>query len=91
MTHREQLWKLIMDLLSDKYDIHDFCDEFSRIYNLEIDYDTLSPQERFEFNDLCDIADRFSDNEQELAIPNVYFSEQQIRVRAQEIFDKLPH
>ena len=91
MTHREQLWKLIIDLLSNKYDIHDFCDEFSRIYNLEIDYDTLGPQERCEFNDLCDIADRFSDNEQELAIPNVYFSEQQIRIRAQEIFDKLPH
>ena len=39
MTEKEQLWYLISGVLNGVYDIKTFCSEFTRIYDLEIDYD----------------------------------------------------
>ena len=89
MTDAEKLWQLVEDLLFDKCDINTFCEEFAKLYNLETDYRTLSKDERSNFMDLCEIAARFSDDENDLALPNVYFGEKQIRDRAQEIYQSL--
>lgn len=89
MTDREQLWHLIDGLGNAKYDISTFCDEFTRIYDLEVDYDTLSVKENEEFGELCVMAGRFSDDEEDLKIPNVYFSEQSIREKAIKIQKEL--
>ena len=89
MTLRDKLWELIAALVNNACNIQQFCDDFSRIYNLEIDYKILSDEEKDQFGDLCDMADRFSDDEDDLALPNVYFSEKQIRDRAQEIYQSL--
>ena len=89
MTDAEKLWQLVEDLLFDKCDINTFCEEFAKLYNLETDYRTLSKDERSNFMDLCEIAARFSDDENDLALPNVYFGEKQIRDRAQEIYQNL--
>ena len=45
MRAKEQLWYLINGVLSGTYDIKTFCSEFTRIYNLEVDYEELSKQE----------------------------------------------
>ena len=45
MTEKEQLWYLIDKLIEKEYQVNTFCDEFTRIYDLEIEYDELSPQE----------------------------------------------
>ena len=49
MREKEQLWYLINGVLSGTYDIKTFCSEFTRIYNLEVDYEELSKQEKLEF------------------------------------------
>lgn len=36
MSKKEQLWYLIDGVLEGSYDIKAFCDEFVRIYNLEV-------------------------------------------------------
>lgn len=84
MTEREQLWYLINGVLSGSYDVRTFCMEFTRIYNLETDYSKLSSRENQEFSDLCEMAGRFSDDEEELKIPNVYYS-------GEKILDKVGH
>ena len=38
MTGRESLWYLINGLVNNEYDIKTFCSEFTRIFNLELDY-----------------------------------------------------
>lgn len=48
MTEKEQLWYLINGVLNDTYDIKTFCSEFTRIYDLEVDYEQLSEQENSE-------------------------------------------
>lgn len=85
MTEREQLWYLINGILSGAYDVKIFCSEFTRIYNLETDYEQLSEQENKEFTDLCEMAGRFSDNEEELKIPNMYYSKEEIFVKVKMI------
>lgn len=78
MTEKEQLWYLINGLLNNSYDIKIFCSEFTRIYDLETDYEQLTEQENNEFRDLSEMAGRFSDDEEELKIPNMYYSKENI-------------
>ena len=42
MTGKEQLWYLINGVLDGSYDIKTFCLEFTRIYDLEVDYDGIT-------------------------------------------------
>lgn len=89
MTGKESLWYLINGLLNGSYPINIFCNEFTRIYDLEVDYDGLSPDENYEFGKLCEMTGRFSDNEEELKIPNMYCSENEIRAKVKNILEKL--
>ena len=89
MTEKEQLWYLIDGVLNGSYDIKTFCSEFSRIYDLEVDYEQLSEQENIEFGDLCEMAGRFSDDDEELKIPNMYYSKKNILDRVRTVKQKL--
>ena len=89
MTEKEQLWYLINGVLDGSYDIKTFCLEFTRIYDLEVDYDKLSEQENSEFGDLCGMAGRFSDDEEELKIPQMYYSGDQILDKVRNLKRKL--
>ena len=89
MSNREKLWNLINGLLNASYIPKSFCDAFSRIYDLEIDYDTLSEEEKCEFRDLSEMAGRFSDDAEELKIPHMYFSASEIINKAKHIKEKL--
>lgn len=78
MTEKDELWYLIDKLIEGEYQIKIFCDEFTRIYDSEIDYEKLSSQENQLFSELSSMTSRFSDNEKELKIPNMYYSEADI-------------
>ena len=62
MTEKESLWYLINELLNGSYSVNIFCNEFTRIYDLEVDYDELSLNENYEFSKLCEMTGRFSDD-----------------------------
>ena len=79
MKEKQQLLYLINGLLDNTYDIKTFCEEFTRIYDLELDYDTLSKQEESLLGEICIMSARFSNDPEELHIPNMYYSEEQIR------------
>ncbi len=89
MTGKEQLWYLINGILEGAYDVETFCDEFTRIYDLEIDYETLSKTEKKEFGDLSEMTARFSNDDEELKIPNMYYSTEEVLQKVNEIKNKL--
>ncbi len=77
--------------MSGTYDVKTFCSEFTRIYNLEVDYEQLSQQGQLEFGDLCEMAGRFSDNEEDLKISNMYYSRENILSKTQSIKQSLEY
>ena len=85
MTAREQLWYLIKGVVNSSYEVTIFCDEFERIYNFETDEEQLSEQERSMFRSLFKMASRFSEFEEDLKIPNVYFNKEDICNAAKSI------
>ena len=42
MTEKEQLYYLINGVLDGSYQVKTFCSEFTRVYDLEVDYEQLS-------------------------------------------------
>ncbi|AEO04857.1 hypothetical protein HS43_09850 [Listeria monocytogenes] len=50
-----------------------------KIFDLEIDYDELSKEEYTILGNVSDMVARFSDSVEDLKLPNVYYSEKQIR------------
>ena len=85
ITENEQLYYLINGVLDGSYQVKTFCSEFTRVYDLEVDYGPLSELENKEFGDLCEMAGRFSDDEEELKIPNVFFSGESILNKAEYV------
>lgn len=89
MTDREKIKYLINGVLNNSYDVETFCDEFTRIYDLEINYKELTDIERKELHDLCEMASRYSGNEYELSIPNMYYSGAEILKKVRSVKSKL--
>lgn len=85
MTAREQLWYLISGVVAGDYEVKTFCDEFYRVYNFETDKTQLTEQEKSEFEELFRMVARFSDFEEDLKIPNMYFGEKEILEKAKEV------
>ena len=85
MTAREQLWYLINGVVDGSYEVKIFCDEFYRIYNFETDKAQLTEQEKNEFEELFEMAARFSEFEEDLKIPNMYFSGDEILAKVREV------
>lgn len=54
-----------------------------------MDYKQLIEQENKEFGDLCEMAGRFSDDEDELKISNIYYSKKSILEKVRYIKWKL--
>ncbi|BDR59265.1 hypothetical protein [Xylocopilactobacillus apicola] len=79
MSEKEQLYELLNMLQSRQIGIKDFAKKFVKIFDLEIDYNELSKREYEMFGEISDISARFSDDPEDLKIPNVYYSEKQIR------------
>ncbi|HAB7184367.1 TPA_asm: hypothetical protein GYN32_07170 [Listeria monocytogenes] len=79
MTKKEQLYFLLNGLDNGGIEINNFTNQFMKIFDLEIDYDELSKEEYTILGNVSDMAARFSDSEEDLKLPNVYYSEKQIR------------
>ena len=90
MTAREQLWYLINGVIDGSYEVKIFYDEFERIYNFETDKAQLTEQEKREFEELFRMVARFSEFEEDLKIPNLYFSGEEVLAKAKEV-QNIPH
>ncbi|EAD2927840.1 hypothetical protein D6G16_12690 [Listeria monocytogenes] len=79
MTKKQQLYFLLNGMDNGEIEINTFINQFIKIFDLEIGYDELSKDEYTILGNVSDMAARFSDSEEDLKLPNVYYSEKQVR------------
>lgn len=89
MESREKLYYLLSEYIRENFNTEMFCDMFTFTYDIETDYNVLSNQEKSLFEELCKLTARFSSNEDDLLITNVYVSEEEIRKNAIRIYNQL--
>lgn len=89
MTEKEKLYYLLTEFNKGNYDIKTFCDQFTEIYDLELDYESLTNLEYQLFHDLKVMTARFSQYEEDLKMPNVYFSAEQVIAKINEVCKQL--
>lgn len=89
MTKKEQLYYLLNGLNHREIEINNFTNQFMKIFDLEIDFDELSKKEYIVLGNVSDMAARFSDDAEDLKLPNVYYSEKQIRDEVSQALKEL--
>jgi len=83
--NKRKLYWLINHYLADKISAEDFTSEYDRVYNIELDKDTLSHKEHDAFRNLSPIVGRFSPFEEDLMkYPGAYFTETELRAKVIE-------
>lgn len=85
MTEDEKLDYLLIEFQKGKYNTNTFCNQFTDIYDNIEDYDILSEIKKRVFRELSTITARFSADEGDLKLNNVYYSEQQVKSKVEEI------
>ena len=83
MSERDRLWYLINELINGTYSPKSFCDEFTRIYDEEIDYRFLSYEEKENFAEMSEMASRYSSGARGLL--STYLSASDLIENAKEI------
>lgn len=89
MDAKEKIYYLIREFKKGNYDINIFCDEITNVYNLELNFDDLNELEKKYFGELIIFTSRYSPYENDLKIPNAFFNDSQVRVKVDEIIEKL--
>lgn len=89
MTSKEQLYYLINEYIKGNYNTKTFCNQFTIIFNTEVDYEDLNEVENKLFLELSSITTRFSPYEEDFAFKNVYYNEQDVKTAVLKIKSKL--
>lgn len=89
MDPKEKLYYLLSEFNKGNYSIITFCDQFSITYDTEINYNSLSETECLLFKELADVTARFSQYEEDLKLPNVFFNETQVKQKVEEVVKQL--
>ena len=87
---KRRLYQLIDLFLTKQITATVFCDEFHNSYDLEIDYNTLSPLEYSAFSELGKVSNRFSRFEEDIQkYPGTYYNEEELKQKIIETKERL--
>lgn len=89
IDYSKKLYQLIQDYLNKQIDTETFSNDFTVIYNLHVDYDSLSTKELKLFGELSEITSRFSPFEEDLKKYNCYFNANDVEKKAKEVLKEL--
>lgn len=89
MDPKEKLYYLIEEFSHNNYRIEAFCDQFTAIYNLELDYDKLTSIEQIQFRHLNQFTSRFSPFKSDLEQYDCYYDEFKIREEVRKVRNSL--
>lgn len=89
MEPEKQLIYLLEHYYKGEYTTDIFVDEFYRVYNFEIDDFELSEKESELLSELSVITGRFSSNDEDLKITNMYFCEKDVKEKATSVYLEL--
>ena len=85
MAERDRLWYLINSLINGTYSPMIFCEEFTRIYDEEVDYNFLSYEEKQNFAEMSEMASWYSEDNSKLRFIDKNFSATDLIENAREI------
>ena len=85
MDEKQLLNGLILSFIDKKITVRVFCEEFSRIYDQELDYDKLNTVERKAFKELAEMTGRYSPYPDDIKKYKCYFDDEQIENKAREV------
>lgn len=89
-SDKERIYHLINLYLYGKINETTFCRDYLRIYDIELDYDTLNEEEYHTFSNLARIASRFSECEEDIMrYPGVYYTKNELNKEIKEAKTKL--
>ncbi len=91
MGDAAKLREILSNFIRGSMGIDEFCDSFTVYFNQETDYATLTDIEQSSFGELCDITARFSPFEEDLEKYDCYYSSEQVRAKATEVWERLTH
>jgi hypothetical protein len=87
---KRRIYELINMYLDKKIDEANFCKEFLIFYDLYLDYETLSTEERTAFSELGKIASRFSEFEEDIKKhPGIYYTKEELNEKTVEVKNNL--
>ena len=87
MEPKKQLYYLLEHYFAGEYTTQIFADEFSRIYNLELDYRVLSDFERKLMKELMEVTVHFSPFEEDFhRHPGLLSNERDVKKKATEVY-----
>jgi hypothetical protein len=89
MSPKEKVYYLIKEYKKGNYSTNIFCDEITNVYNLELDHESLNEVEKKYLKELISVTSRFSPYIEDLKIPNVFFNENQVKEKLDEVIRKL--
>ena len=79
MNNKEQLYYLVIAYHKNKYSTSNFCNQLTDIFYHHLEENDLEEKEYNLFMKLCEIADRYSEFDEDLLLSNVFLSESQFR------------
>ncbi len=89
-TNKRRIYQLIDMYLSKKIDEETFCEDFVPSYGVELDYDTITREERKAFSELQTVASRFSPFEEDhKKNPYFFYTKEQLKAKIIETREKL--
>ena len=75
MTKKERLFYLVNSYIKNEYTPTDFCDLVVETFYSNIFANDLLPNQKEEFQKLCDVCERFSAHEEDhINCPNAFFT-----------------
>ncbi len=87
---KQKIYHLIDMYLSNKISEPTFCNEFYCLYDLGLDFDTLTKDEDQAFYELSNITCRFSQYEEDFkSCPDFFYTKAQVRQNVIETEQKL--
>jgi len=89
MIPKEKLYYLLSEFKKGNYDTNTFCDLFTVTYNVETDYELLNAKEHELFRELAKVTARFSQFEEDLKLPNVFYDEHQVKQKVSDVIREL--
>lgn len=89
MNSREKLYDILRKYVFGVYPTKVFCEQFSKIFDLELNIKEISEGEYKSFKEISDISSRYSPFDEDLKNYDCYYSEEYVRDKAKEILDKL--
>ena len=88
-SDKKRLYWIIDKYLSEKMTSEEFCEDFYESYDLEIDSSKFSSIEEKAFDELSEIAGRYSDSEEDHKASGFFYTEKELRDKVIETKKKL--